>query len=98
MADQQPQCPKCMRRIMPSPTNRCMYCGERLPEVHHMDADAVKAHLAAQDARQGEAAQFRQDMSGKLPHQLQAESKARQKKKKQGLISRLLSPFLGGGN
>lgn len=39
MAEANPTCPKCSRKIMQSISNRCMYCGEALPEEHHLSAE-----------------------------------------------------------
>ena len=32
-------CLKCGRKIMQSISNRCMYCGEQLPEEHHLSQE-----------------------------------------------------------
>ena len=83
---------------MRSPTNRCMYCGEALHESHRMSQEEVKARLAGIHAPKDEHAEFLTGMSGKLPHQLEAEAAKKQKKKKKGLMSLFLRPFTGSGD
>ncbi|MGA0934795.1 MAG: hypothetical protein ACO3R5_06670 [Pseudohongiellaceae bacterium] len=39
MTSEFPTCPQCVRKIMQSVSNRCMYCGADLPEVHHLSAE-----------------------------------------------------------
>ena len=39
MTSEFPTCPQCVRKIMQSVSNRCMYCGADLPEVHHLSSE-----------------------------------------------------------
>jgi len=36
MAKEIDNCLKCSRKILPSISNRCLYCGAGLPETHHL--------------------------------------------------------------
>jgi hypothetical protein len=46
MSTAQNSCQKCQRKIIPSISNRCMYCGADLPEEHHLDAEQKSQLLA----------------------------------------------------
>ena len=39
MTSEFPTCPQCVRKIMQCVSNRCMYCGADLPEVHHLSSE-----------------------------------------------------------
>jgi hypothetical protein len=39
MTEEINNCLQCSRKIMPSISNRCMYCGTQLPEAHHLSQE-----------------------------------------------------------
>ena len=45
MAEKTNTCPQCAREIMPSVSNRCMYCGADLPEAFRLNGEQKSALL-----------------------------------------------------